>query len=197
MIRAALTGNYGSGKSSVLGFFAELGACCLSADDIVKELLSDPMILQRIHSAFGGAVFEGEQLQKKKLASIIFSDPAGRERLEAILHPPVLEKIDNAIAACKGDVAVVEIPLLFECGYESRFDVAMDVYADNETALARLEKNGIPRQEAAGRLQAQLPALEKARRAGIIINNQGSVKQARWQVGRIYRRLTEAGRERH
>ncbi|MDA8174045.1 MAG: dephospho-CoA kinase [Nitrospiraceae bacterium] len=197
MIRAALTGNYGSGKSSVLGFFAELGACCLSADDIVRELLSDPMILQKIRSAFGGAVFEEGQLQKKKLAALVFSDPASRCRLESILHPPVLERIENTVAACKGDLAVVEIPLLFECGYEARFDVAMDVYADDETALARLEKNGIPRQEAARRLQAQLPALEKARRAGIVINNQGSAKQARWQVDRIYRRLTEAGRERH
>ena len=175
----------------MLGFFAELGACCLSADDIVKELLSEPMILDKIRCAFGTDVFENGQLQKKKLAGIIFTDQARRDLLQSILHPPVLEKIGNAVSACKGELAVVEIPLLFECDYHTQFDVTIDVYADDETALARLEKSGIPRQDAIRRLQAQMPALEKAGRAGIVINNQGSIKQARWQVKRIFDRLME------
>lgn len=191
MVKVALTGNYGSGKSTVLAIFRAMGALCVDADRIVVELLEDRGVLDQIKTAAGGEVFDGDGLSKKKLANLIFTDKAVRGAVEGIIHPMVLARIDEEIskAAGKAAIAFIEMPLLYEKGYESTFDKVIAVYADEQTALARLEQNGVSREKAKQRLAVQMPIAQKMQKADYVINNQGDLEETARQALRIYEEL--------
>lgn len=191
MVKVALTGNYGSGKSFILGIFRQLGALCISADEIVGELLERPDVLEKIRALAGDDVLEpapegGMRVRKQMLAELIFADADLRRSVEDVIHPLVLWRIEETVRNSDAKVAVVEIPLLFERGYEGMFDKTIAVYADEEIALGRLEKAGVNRRDAIKRLRVQMPPMEKVKKADYVINNQGTPEQTRWQVGRLY-----------
>jgi len=183
------------GKSAVLAMFREEGAFTLEADDIVRGLLAQRDVLDKMRALLGDKVFDGKgNLLKEKVSDIIFSDPQIRRRLEDMLHPLVFEEVQRLTKGIKG-IAVVEAPVVFERGYEGRFDKTIVVYTDEETAIRRLEAAGIGRQEALRRLGSQMPAEEKIRRADFAVSNNGTLKETRRQVKDIYRELIrhEAG----
>ncbi len=191
MVKVALTGNYGSGKSRVLSVFREMGAFCIDADRIVAELLEDREVLDMIRKAAGDGVFEEEKLSKKKLAGLIFADPAVRASVEGIIHPLVIKEIEESLSKnSSAPIAFIEIPLLYEKGYEHMFDRVIAVYVDEKTALARLMAQGIPPASARQRLSVQMPLLEKVARADYVINNQGAIEETIWQAKRIFEELS-------
>lgn len=192
MVRAALTGNYGGGKSFVLKVFRELGAFTLSADDLVEELLMNCSVLKDIKKVAGNGHFDCKKdigLVKEKIAELIFSDSEIRRKIEDILHPLVLREIDTALRDVKAEMAVVEVPLLFERGYQNRFDKTIAVYASDETAIKRLGKAGISPSDAIRRLAAQLPISEKVKKADYVINNEGAPEETKKQVKKIFRQI--------
>jgi dephospho-CoA kinase len=193
VVKVAVTGNYGSGKSFVLKLFKELGAFTVSADDLVEELLANCSVQEKIREIAGNGMFDCRKdlaAVKEKLAELIFSDPEMRRRIEDIIHPLVLYEIESALLNVKADVAVIEVPLLFERGYESRFDKSVAVFAREETAMKRLEKAGIPRSEAIRRLAAQMPLSDKVKKADYVINNDGPAEETKKQVKKIFREVT-------
>lgn len=192
MVRVALTGNYGSGKSSILKYFREFGAFCINADEIVGELLEDPAVLEKLRKLAGDGVFEGGRLSKKRMADAVFSDSALRKAVEDLMHPMVLARVEELSSGPGSGIVFIEIPLLFEKGYEGMFDKVITVYTEQETALGRLEKAGVPRQEALRRLCVQMPISQKAKRADYVINNEGTPEEARRQARRIYDELKAA-----
>lgn len=196
MVKAGLTGNYGSGKTLVLNIFERLGAYTISSDEIVRELLKDPGVLKEVEKIAGSQVFEevgGRPiLDKKKLAEIIFSDPEKRKKLENMLHPLVMKRIRKDLKGLKRKIAVIEVPLLFEGGYQADFDKTITVYLNQETALKRLKEKGISREDALLRLRSQMPISEKARRADFVIKNEGTPEETERQVEKIYRELLES-----
>jgi len=193
----ALTGNYGMGKTTVLEMFKDLGAATLKTDEVVGELLKDAAVLKTVRREFGAGVFWGDKdLNREKLSSIVFRDSAKRDVLEKILHPLVFEKIEEFLKGMVNKVAgkgvvIIEIPLLFEKGYTEMFSKNIVVYADEETALKRLQESGITRDNAMMRLNAQMPIKEKVRRADFVIDNSGPLEHTRAQVIEIYRKLLE------
>jgi dephospho-CoA kinase len=192
VVKAALTGNYGGGKSFVLKTFRELGAFTLSADDLVEELLKNCSVLEEIRKVAGNGHFDCKKdlgLVKEKLAELIFGDPEIRRKIEDILHPLVLNEIDTALRDVKADMAVIEVPLLFERGYEGRFDKTIAVYTRDEIAIGRLRKAGIPLPDAVRRLRSQMPISEKAKRADYVINNEGAPEETKKQVKKIFRQM--------
>lgn len=192
MLLVALTGNYGMGKSAVLEMFEKLGAHTIDADEVVGALLKEQKVLGKIRDILGAEVF-GPQggLDRKKVADAIFKDVALKTSLENLLHPLVFDGIDAVIAQRKGEdaIVVVEIPLLFERGYEKKFNRTITVFADEATALARLEKKGIGRPEAMQRLRAQIPIRDKIGKSDFVIDNNGSPEDVMSGVKRIYERL--------
>jgi dephospho-CoA kinase len=194
MLLVGVTGNYGMGKSTVLPMFQKLGASVLDTDKIVSLLLREKEVLEKIRRLLGDAVFYKDgRLNRKKVAGIIFSDSNARHALEDILHPLVFKRMHNFIAAAKNKdkIIAVEVPLLFERGYEDRFDRTITVFSREGKALDRLEKTGIKRKDAIKRLESQLPVEEKIKRSDFIIDNNGPIEKTMQQVKKIYIQLVK------
>lgn len=161
----------------------------MDADEVVGKLLERKSVLKRIKKVFGGRVFgRGERLIREKVSDIIFKDSALRHSLEDILHPLVFREIDRLLKGKKG-IAVVEAPVLFERGYEKRFNKTITVYTDEETALRRLQAGGMKKGAALERLAAQMPIKDKIKRSDYKIDNSQGMEETEKQVKRIYKRL--------
>lgn len=191
MIIAGLTGNYGMGKSTVARMFKELGAIVIDTDEIVKELLNDPTVINDIKNTFGEDIADGGVINKKMLANAVFEHPHLRISLENILHPRVFEKIDEAIAKITDDSAIViiEAPLIFERGYQNRFDRIITVYTSEEIAIQRLKEKGISEYNVRKRLKNQFPIEMKISKSDFAIDNAQDLENTRRQVIEIYNRL--------
>lgn len=194
MIVAGLTGNYGMGKSTVLKMFEELGAVIFNTDTIVGDLLKEPEVINEIIEAFGKDVLIDNSINKKMLADIIFASPALRISLENILHPRVFKKIDEKTAelspAGSDALVVIEVPLLFERGYQNRFDRTITVYTSEEAALRNLLDIGISAESALQRMKSQFPIEMKISKSDYSIDNGLGLDFTREQVANIYRELS-------
>lgn len=201
MLVAGLTGNYGMGKSTVLKIFERLGAVTIGADVIVRELLDDASVRERIREVLGKTVFSSDgSLDRGKVASLIFRDRKKKEAVEAILHPLVFERIEallEDLRRSEGEekIVIIEIPLLFEKGYGGRFHRTITVYADEETALRRLQETGISRDDARVRMDVQMPIREKIGMADFGVNNNGTLEETEKQVRAIYDRFFDEVRD--
>lgn len=197
MLVVGLTGNYGAGKSLVLKVFGDLGALTIDADRVVASLLEEKAVLEKLRKLFGPDAFDNEgRLIKERVSAMAFSNEPLRRSLEDLLHPLVFEKIEGLIESSKAAIAVVEAPVIFERGYEDKFDKIIAVYADEETALKRLAAKGVKREDALLRLKSQLPADEKKKRADYVIDNGGSPEETARQAGRIFEKLLRGSKER-
>jgi dephospho-CoA kinase len=192
MLIAGLTGNYGMGKSYVLSVFRELGAMVLGSDEIVHYLLQDKKVIGRVKKILGEKIErEDGSIDKKEIAKIIFDNSELRGKLEMLLHKLVFDEIQKSLRKIKGEkrLVVVEVPLLFEGGYQDRFDTTMTVYTTQKAAIKRLTKSGISRGNALKRLKAQLPIQIKKKKADFLIDNNGSKRKTFGQVEKIYGQL--------
>ena len=197
MLLVGLTGNYGMGKSIVLSQFEKLGAVTLDSDKIVDTILSEAEVIVKIKGLLGNEVFDEDgNLMKKRVADMIFKNDILKGSLENLLHPLVFEKIDGVLKTITDQhaVVVIEIPLLFERGYEGRFKRTVTVFTDEKTALHRLEKSGVSKDEAMQRLQSQLPIEMKTTKSDFIIDNNGTLDKTMTQVTEIYKKLLEEAR---
>ena len=165
-----LTGNIGSGKSTVAAMLREAGIPVLDADRISKEVTAPGgRAYDAVVQAFGrGIVRDDGSIDRKRLGEIVFSDPASRERLERITHPAILEAMKEAIAGIEREghrAAVVEATLIHESGRKGLFEAVISVTCDRETAISRLAaRDGMSRRQAEARLRAQMDADRKAGR---------------------------------
>jgi dephospho-CoA kinase len=192
MFIAGLTGNYGMGKSFVLSLFGGLGAATIESDRIVDTLLREDRVACKMKELLGPGVLDNKGgLNKKAVAERIFNDAGLRRSVESLLHPLVLEKVDNFAGRMgdRGRIVIVEVPLLFEGNYEERFRKIITVYASEETALRRLEAAGIPHREALLRLNSQMPISRKKELADYTIDNNGSREETRERVREVYMSL--------
>ncbi len=192
MFIAGLTGNYGMGKSAVLSMFRELGAVTIDADWVVQQLLKENAILKKIKALFGAGVFDKKgNLDKCKIAQRIFRNKSLRLKLEDLLHPLVFERIDDFFRKTKdgSKVFIVEAPLIFERGYEVRFDRMITVFTKETTAINRLSMLGISPKEVVERLKCQLPIKEKIKKSDFVIDNSMNPENTKKQVRAVYKKL--------
>ncbi len=193
-----LTGNYGMGKSTVARMFKEFGAVVIDTDDIVHELLKDPAVIYEIKKAFGDDIIQHSavsgqpsEINKKKLAEIIFEHPHLRISLEDILHPRVFERVDEEAGKITDPSAIiiVEAPVIFERGYQNRFDKIITVFASEEVAVSRLKEKGISEDDIRKRLKSQFPIEMKINRSDYAIDNNKDLENTKRQVEEIYKEL--------
>lgn len=170
-----LTGGIAAGKSEALAAFERLGAATISSDAVVHELLDADPLRSRLVERWGEEVAPGGEVDRDRIGSIVFADPEELGWLEAQIHPLVGERIGAWLASLPEDVeiAVVEVPLLFESGMEGVFDTTVAVIASDGVRRERAEARGhalVDEREA-----RQLAQTEKASRAAHVVRNDGSV----------------------
>lgn len=195
-----LTGGLASGKSTVAAMLRDLGAVVVDADAIVRELQEPGTPVYRaIVEAFGPDVVRSDgSLDRSALASRIFVDPVARQRLNAIMHPRVRERIRQEVADLQaripaGAVVVLDVPLLLDTAPRDAFSIdgVIVVVVDEATQIARFRaRTGLSEEEARQRLRAQRPLREKVAEADWVIDNNGSPEETRRQVEALWRRLT-------
>jgi dephospho-CoA kinase len=177
-LAVALTGGIAAGKSEALRAFARHGAAVISTDDVVHRLYREDEGLQAvIRERWGDRVFRDGEVDRSEIGRIVFADRAELAWLESELHPRVRAATDAWLAEQTADVAVAEIPLLFETGGERRFDRVVVVTAPAELREAR--RSGVAERE--GRLVSEN---EKVRRADFCYLNDGSLEELdAWVAG--------------
>ncbi len=183
-----LTGGIGSGKSTIAAFIREAGHPVLSADDIGRDLTNThPRVKAAINEAFGEMYLPDGSLDRVKMASLVFGDrpehAQNLARINSIVHPFVWQEVarqaKEQFQAGKRFV-FNESALLFETGADRFYDAILVVDADEEVRVRRLaEGRNIPEDEARRRIQAQMPAEEKKRRADYVLANNGSQADAK------------------
>ncbi len=179
----AVTGPFASGKSTFVDMLGELGAETASADEIVHDLLAhDPETISRVVERFGDDVLEERGIDRRVLGRRVFGVPEALRDLEEILHPLVRRETDRRVAASEADLFVAEIPLLFEGERSGDFDYTVAVTVPEERRRAWAAERGVD-EEALRAIEArQLPQEEKARRADVVVQNDGSLDKLREQA---------------
>jgi dephospho-CoA kinase len=170
-LAVALTGGIAAGKSEALRAFARHGAAVISSDDVVHRLYRDDEGLQSaLRERWGERVFRDGEVDRVEIGRIVFTDRAELAWLESELHPRVRAATDAWLTEQTADVAVAEIPLLYETGGETRFDRVVVVTAPPEVREAR-------RGAVADREDRLVPEEEKVRRADFCYVNDGSLEE--------------------
>lgn len=196
MVRVGLTGGIASGKSAVAAELAARGAIIIDADVLAREVVEPGTpALAAIIDRFGPQVLSDGQLDRARLAQIVFADPLARRDLERIVHPAVRARAaDLERAAGRAAVVVHVIPLLVETGQQEDFDLVVTVDVDHETQIKRLiARNGYTRAEAESRIAAQASREDRRIAADVVLDNTGSVAQLREQIDALWAELSSAG----
>jgi dephospho-CoA kinase len=188
-----LTGGIGAGKSAVAARLAELGAIVIDSDRLAREVVEPGTEgFERVVAEFGtGVVGPDGALDRAALARQVFTDPAARKRLEAIVHPLVRDKSAAIVAAAPpGSVLVHDVPLLVEANLAAMYECVIVVLASEETRLARLVgQRGIPEEDARARIANQATDEQRRAVADIVIENDGSLEELRAAVDAAWARL--------
>lgn len=192
MLRVALTGGIGSGKSSVAELFGRLGAPIIDADLIARELtrIGQPL-LRKIARAFGAGVINADgSLNRRALGNLVFANPDQRRQLEQILHPPIRREMEQRLRACAMPYAILVIPLLLETRQQDIADIIIVVDLPEQLQIKRvMQRDGLSEDQVRGILAAQCQRSERLAAADYLIDNSGGLDQLIDQVENIHQRL--------
>jgi dephospho-CoA kinase len=198
MLRTALTGGIGSGKSYCLARFGALGAAVIDADFLAREaVMPGTPGLAAITARFGAVILQPDgALDRAALGRIVFSDRTARADLEAIIHPDVYRRIREWFVALPPAtrVAIADIPLLFETGHNHDVDRVIVCACSPAEQLRRLmARDRLSTADAHVRLDAQWPIEEKVTRADHVIRTDGAPAETDARVREVYERLVAEG----
>jgi dephospho-CoA kinase len=184
-----LTGGIAAGKSEALAAFERLGAATISSDAVVHELLDSEPLVGRLTERWGADVAPQGRVDRAKVGEIVFADREELGWLEAQIHPLVGERIGTWLSSLPADaeVAVVEVPLLFESGMESVFDTTLAVVAGEDLRRTRAEARGHVLVDE--RETRQLAQAEKAQRAEHVVENEGTVEDLEQALSGLVEKL--------
>lgn len=184
-----LTGSVAAGKSTALEILGSLGAETLSSDAVVHALLATERVRDLLVARWGARVAPDGEVDRGRVASIVFDEPDELAWLERTLHPLVHERVAawHEQLAPGTRLAVVEIPLLFETGFDAVFDATISVVAPDPVRAERAGARGTSELE--GRSQRQLAQEEKASRATYVVENAGSVDQLAERLAEVVSEL--------
>lgn len=188
MFIIGLTGGIACGKSAVSEELQKLGATTLDIDEITFELLLPYGELFGIYVQHFGRYVVGEDgfLNKRLVGEIIFNHPDERAWINSVAHPVLLNHVRDYLELCQAEgheLVVVEVPLLFEAGWEFLFDETWAIAVKSSQQIWRLiQRDKLSYQQALARVNAQMPIAEICRRADVVISNKKNRSSLRKQV---------------
>ncbi len=198
MLHVGLTGNIGSGKSTVTQIFAELGAHVVDADVVVHDLLAPGSdVYEKVTEAFGVECLRHDgTIDRRSLGDIVFASPEKLQLLNSLVHPAVrtlvLGRIVELEQSIQTGVVIVDAALMVETGFYKLFDKIIVVACDAALQMARImSRDGFDAEEARARIAAQMPVAEKLKVAHYTIETSGTLRQTREQAEAIYRDILQ------
>lgn len=195
MYLIGLTGGIASGKSTVSKLLAELGAFIIDADAIARSLAKPKAPLwEKFVEHFGRSIVQADgTLDRRRIGEMVFSNQQERQWIDETAHPLIRSEIWRRIDECRKaavPIVVLDIPLLYEVGWNDFTDEDWVVYVDAATQLRRLmERDQLPEDSARRRIEAQMDLAEKAKRADLVIDNSKDDLTTRRQVEQYWQAL--------
>ena len=201
MIVIGLTGGIGTGKSEAARILEEIGAYIIDADRLGHSAyLPHSEIWEEVVKEFGdGVLLPDEEIDRKKLGSIVFNDPVQLAKLNEIMHPRMGKMVENLIEGSDAEVVVVEAALLLEAGWDALVDEVWCTGASEDIVIDRLKaRNGLDKEEAQKRIKAQMSVDERKSRSQVMIENNGDLAQLTTVIEQIWenRVITKVEKER-
>jgi len=194
MLLVGLTGGIGSGKSTVAGMLEDRGAVVLDADEFARRAVAagTPGFRHVVETFGRRVVAEDGEIDRARLARMVFAEPQDRERLEAIVHPEVARLLHEELQPYRDTdrVVVYAVPLLVENGLQSMFDEVVVVTAPEDLRVERLMARGMAEDDARARIGAQLTDDEREAVATHVLRNDASVEDLERQVDELWAELT-------
>lgn len=193
MMVIGITGNFGTGKTFVASIFASLGAKVLDADRIAHDAIRiGRPAYRRVVSIFGRTILDKEgNIERERLADIVFSSKEDLEKLNRIVHPEVIKVIKREIAGTgKAGVIVIDAPLLIEANLTGLVDKLIVVKSSRRTQIERCTKRFcIKKEDVLKRIGHQIPIGKKIKMADFVIDNNGTRSETRDEVRKAWRRM--------
>ena len=199
-LAVGVAGGIGSGKTEACKEFESLGIRILSADHIARDIIdSDPGVKKKIVKLFDEQVYVDGHLDRKYVARKIFGDDRLQHKLNAIVHPVVIQHIDNIVEEAKREsteaIIMIEAALLFESGADGMLDYVILIDADEEHRIERvMKRDTITRQAVLERIRSQMPVRDARQRADFIIHNNGNLSKLKEQAQFLFRLLMSIAR---
>jgi len=193
MLLVGLTGGIGSGKSTVARMLEARGAVVIDADELARHAIARGTPgFDRVVEAFGAAVVGSDgDIDRGRLADLVFRDDARRAELEALVHPEVAERFAAELDRHRGSgrVVVYSVPLLVERGLADAFDVVVVVTASEATRMGRLRERGMNPDDVLARVAAQATDEDRAAVADVVLDNDGSLEELERRVDGLWEDL--------
>ena len=188
MLEVGLTGGIGSGKSLAAHYFEQLGAVVVDFDQLARDVVERGTEgFDEIVATFCDEILTQGELDRAKLAAIVFSDPQARANLEAIVHPRIRSAYAHFISGQGPDAIVIaQIPLLAESDYDYEFDLVITVSANRQVRTSRLRERGLKDYQIVARMDAQASDEDREAISDIVIKNDGTEDELLRQVENIY-----------
>lgn len=194
MYLIGLTGGIAAGKSTVAKIWSNLGGIEIDADELAREaLMPGSESLEKVREAFGDDVFDGNTLDRKALANIVFADAAKRAVLEKIVHPKVKALAKERISGlADNSIVIYNVPLLVEAASDLEFDLVVTVEAPREKQIERLVQNrGLSVAEATSRIDSQASAAERANAADEILSSNQPIVAMEKDAVRMWNKIQQ------
>ncbi len=173
MIILGLTGGIGSGKTIISSALSKMGYPTFNSDSAAKHLMqTDRSLIQLLVDSFGSSIYKGVELQREKLASIVFNDKSELDKLNSIVHPAVEENFKKWCTEQNRDIVIKEAAILFESGADKHCDYTIAVVCNNKTRIERvISRDNMDRDLILERIKNQLSTEELTKRSDYVIIN--------------------------
>ncbi len=192
-----LTGGIGTGKSTVARMFGMLGAVVIDSDELARSyLLKGMQGYDQVVNRYGKNILDRNlEVDRQKIADIVFRDSAERKWLEQLIHPYVFTRITGEIDKRQGQqgVMIIDVPLLFESGAESWLRPVIVVVCDTQAQIRRIQSRTpyMTYEHILSRIHAQMPIEEKRNKADFVVDNSQDMEHTKKQVERIWTALSQ------